>query len=50
MMDKIGDHYDWRDGHDAFRLWAKEEFKHINEQLKELKNGRNNTTREKTKL
>ena len=48
--DRITDHEDWKDGHDSFRLWAKEEFKSINRQLKEIRDGDNNTTRKKTKL
>tara|TARA_R100001594_G_scaffold142015_1_gene188554 strand:+ start:1099 stop:1257 length:159 start_codon:yes stop_codon:yes gene_type:complete len=50
LFDRIAADQDWRDGHDMFRLRVTEELKEIRRQLKELKDGSNNTTRQETKL
>jgi hypothetical protein len=34
--DKIGDHEDWKDGHDAFRKNAIQEFKSLHSRINEL--------------
>ena len=45
MIDKIGAHEDWKDGHDAFRakVWLKIE--EIEERLKKVEDGNNRKKR-----
>ena len=35
--DKIGDHEDWKDGHDAFRTWTVNKIQALEWEIKELK-------------
>ena len=48
MIDKIGDHEDWKDGHDAFRskVWLK--IKEIEERLENVEDGSNSKNRKET--
>ena len=50
MIDKIGDHEDWKDGHDAFRtkVWLK--IKEIEERLKRVEDENCRKNRNKNKL
>ena len=36
MRDKIGDHRDWKDGHDAFRENAVKEFQSLQRRINEI--------------
>ena len=50
MIDKIGDHEDWMDGHNAFRakIWRK--IREIETRLESIENENNREKRNKSKL
>ena len=39
--EKIAEHEDWKDGHDAFRTWTVNKIQALEWEIKELKNGTN---------
>ena len=42
--EKITYHEDWKDGHDAFRIWAKNKIESIELEVKRLKDEDNNSS------
>ena len=50
MIDKMGDHYDWRDGHDAFRTKVQLKLKEIEERITNIENADSRKNRKTSKL
>ena len=50
MIDKIGEHYDWKDGHDAFRTKVWKRIREMEERLAKLENADSRKDRKASKL